>query len=56
MFAFRVWSMPVRPFSFAAFLTETGTEPDDYDLILTGDLGVVGSSLLRELLKKLQMN
>lgn len=38
--------------TIAAFLTETDTEPDDYDLILTGDLGVVGSSLLRELLKK----
>ena len=34
------------------FLTDTCTSPDDYDLILTGDLGYVGSELLIELLKK----
>ncbi len=28
------------------------TNPDDYDLILTGDLGFVGSELLRELLSR----
>ena len=33
------------------FLTDTNTVPDDYDLILTGDLGAVGSELLIELLK-----
>ena len=33
------------------FLTDTNTTPDDYDLILTGDLGAVGSELLIELLK-----
>ncbi len=27
----------------------TGTSPDDYDLILTGDLGHIGSELLRDL-------
>lgn len=32
------------------FLTDTGTAPEDYDLILTGDLGFVGSQLLHELL------
>ncbi len=34
------------------FLQDTGTAPADYDLILTGDLGEVGSGLLMELLEK----
>ncbi len=34
------------------FLTETGTTPDDYDMILTGDLGEIGSTLLYELMIK----
>lgn len=29
----------------------TGTRPDDYDLILTGDLGALGSKILRKLVK-----
>lgn len=36
----------------AAFLQDTGTVPGDYDMILTGDLGSVGSQLLEELLLK----
>ena len=35
-----------------SYLTDTNTQPDDYDLILTGDLGKVGSDLLMELLLK----
>lgn len=38
--------------TIAEFLTDTGTRPEDYDLILTGDLGKVGTSLLYELLEK----
>ena len=34
------------------FLRDTGTAPSDYDMILTGDLGAVGSALLLELLQK----
>ncbi|MBP3329880.1 MAG: stage V sporulation protein AD [Clostridia bacterium] len=34
------------------FLSDTKTSPEDYDLILTGDLGFVGSELLSELMKK----
>lgn len=34
------------------FLTDTGTTPENYDLILTGDLGSVGSELLKELLMR----
>ena len=30
----------------------TGTKPSDYDLIITGDLGALGSRLLKHLLKK----
>lgn len=33
------------------FLTDTNTTQDDYDMILTGDLGYVGSELLLELLQ-----
>ena len=32
------------------YLDDTHTSPDDYDLIITGDLGDVGSKLLKELL------
>lgn len=38
------------------FLEETDTRCDDYDLILTGDLGRVGSNLLYELLKQKGIN
>ena len=34
------------------FLQDTRTTPRDYDLILTGDLGAVGSEMLHTLLKK----
>lgn len=34
------------------FLQDTNTSPNDYDLILTGDLGKVGSDLLYELMDK----
>lgn len=34
------------------FLSDTATNVEDYDLILTGDLGEVGKKLLQELLKK----
>lgn len=34
------------------FLRDTKTTADDYDLILTGDLGYTGTKLLKELLDK----
>ncbi len=43
---------PAAADTIAAFLKDTGTKPTDYDLILTGDLGAVGSALLAELLEK----
>ncbi len=39
-----------------SFFEDTKTEPKDYDLILTGDLGEVGSSLLKQLLQKENIN
>lgn len=43
---------PAAADTIKRFLTDTGTSPTDYDLILTGDLGFVGSELLRELLAR----
>lgn len=43
---------PAAAQTLRTFLQDTGTAPDDYDLILTGDLGQVGSTLLRELLNR----
>ncbi len=43
---------PAAADTIAAFLTETQTAPERYDLILTGDLGKVGSKLLYDLLEK----
>lgn len=34
-----------------SFFKDTNTKPNDYDLILTGDLGKLGGELLKELLK-----
>ena len=34
------------------FLTDTGTAPSDYDMILTGDLGFVGAELFTELMDR----
>lgn len=42
---------PAAARTIADFLTDTNTKPEDYDLILTGDLGFVGSELLIKLLK-----
>ncbi len=35
--------------TLTAFFLDTGTNPDAYDLILTGDLGSLGSRILRDL-------
>lgn len=34
------------------FLVDTKTKSDDYDLILTGDLGYTGSTLLKQIMKQ----
>ena len=43
---------PAAKKTISDFLKDTQTKPEDYDLILTGDLGQVGSQLLKELLLK----
>ena len=43
---------PAAADTISRYLSDTNTSPDDYDLILTGDLGETGSKLLRELLAK----
>lgn len=43
---------PAAKKTIADFLSDTGTEPEDYDAIFTGDLGAVGTELLYELMLK----
>lgn len=43
---------PAAADTIANFLQDTATSPDDYDLIVTGDLSAVGSELLCELLSR----
>ncbi len=38
--------------TIARYLKDTKTKPEDYDMILTGDLGIVGTELLIDLLKQ----
>lgn len=41
---------PAAKKTISDFFKDTGTGPDDYELIFTGDLGAVGSELLRNLM------
>ena len=41
-------SSPAAYDTLAAFFRDTKTKPADYDLILTGDLGEVGSGIVRD--------
>ena len=43
---------PAAAATIADFLKDTATKPEDYDMILTGDLGAIGSELLCELMIK----
>ena len=43
---------PAAAGTIASFLRDTQTSPRDYDLILTGDLGAVGTRLLLQLLRQ----
>ncbi|HEY8443821.1 MAG TPA: stage V sporulation protein AD [Clostridia bacterium] len=43
---------PAAMSTLAQFFEDTGTKPEDYDLIATGDLGKLGSDLLRVLLNE----
>lgn len=42
---------PAAAMTISRFFEDTGSQPSDFDLILTGDLGSVGSAALLELLK-----
>ena len=41
---------PAAADTLARFLNDTNTMPEDYDIILTGDLGAIGSELLIDIL------
>ena len=43
---------PAAAQTLREYFSDTGTSPKDYDLILTGDLGEVGSNLLYEILSR----
>ncbi len=43
---------PAAALTLKRFFDDTSTEPSDYDLIVTGDLGSVGADILRELLRQ----
>jgi len=43
---------PAAMSTLIAHFTETNTKPEDYDLIVTGDLGKLGSEILLDLMEK----
>ena len=43
---------PAAASTLTDYFNDTGTNPQDYDLILTGDLGLVGSNLLDDMMKR----
>jgi stage V sporulation protein AD len=43
---------PAAAATLTAYFNDTGTHPDQYDLIVTGDLGSVGSALLYDLMDR----
>ena len=43
---------PAAAATIKRYLDVTGTQPDDYDAIVTGDLGITGSGLLYDLLMR----
>lgn len=47
---------PAAADTIKTYLNDTGKKPDDFDLILTGDLGRIGSTLLIEMLDKEGIN
>ncbi len=50
IYGFLLTFTPAAADTIGNFLNDTNTQPQDYDLILTGDLGSVGADLLKELL------
>lgn len=48
-------STPAAADTLLALFNDTKTTPDDYDLIVTGDLGQVGHDLLMQLMREQRM-
>ena len=46
---------PAAADTLLALFSDTGTSPEDYDLIVTGDLGKVGHDLLMQLMREQRM-
>lgn len=46
---------PAAADTLLSFFSDTGTTPEDYDLIVTGDLGQVGHDLLMQLMREQRM-
>ena len=44
-----VWAAPAAADTILTHFRTTGEEPDAYDLIVTGDLGALGSRILKDL-------
>lgn len=49
-YGFYLTTAPAAAETISAYFSDTQTSPEDYDLILTGDLGLVGSRALYDLL------
>ena len=47
---------PAAADTISAYFKDTDTGPDDYDLVFTGDLGLLGSELLYKLLGEKGIN
>ncbi len=45
-------SSPAAYSTLSAFFRDTGTRPEEYDLIITGDLGELGHGIVREFFQK----
>lgn len=52
IYGFSLTIAPAAAETISAFLSDTGTVPQDYDAIFTGDLGEVGSKTLYDLLAR----
>lgn len=46
---------PAAADTLLALFADTGTTPEDYDLIVTGDLGLIGHDLLMQLMREQRM-
>ncbi len=47
---------PAAADTIRAHFEDTGFEPKDYDLIISGDLGIIGVNLAKQLLKKMNID